>query len=318
MNSNKGLPTQKEILAFTATALIVVFGFRFSSTHADNAASFSEPPQRQASPSPTPSALSRKYEAEIRELRKNGPKLPDEIGKGGFTMKALIRGGWPITVEYELEEGAEGYIRFLVPEWKWPPLLYFEKLESTGAGKISRKEFFLPESLPEESLPYQITFDFKEDAHFRLRGIGFGLKTIKKLFKPHSNVRSADFQHRYFIRFPQSDKIKDLKCSPETINTGQGETLSYSFVPGADFSSWAVAFYVDKETNGVEKSYLVRTQRFNEIFENKLVDQRWDGRDDSGGFSDGRHHLAISAWWSDGSDPSVFVQSDQIITVVKP
>jgi hypothetical protein len=311
--------------------------------------------QSQASPSPTPDdkakAILRKVrEAQEKELNEHGPQPPSSSSTGGFSMLAFIRAGWPLVVEYEIEEGATADLEMLT--FNDRGFHYFKhRLEGDDLGAGStitgsdpqntvtlrrRKDTVAVPAEFGDLQPGTIGISAKMNtphgsrkARFKLRGLGVGVHNLHALEKPRDRdeVESQSFNFRktrFEMNFPtQGESLRDLDVTPEMIDTKQGQMAAYRFVPAETFGQWAADFstVTYKMEDGIEvtKTKRIRTKEFrSEISGGSEARGDWDGKNSRGKFSKGPHLLAVRAWWSAasaGAGASCFRNADKLITV---
>jgi hypothetical protein len=310
--------------------------------------------QHQASPSPTPDdraklLLRKVREAQEKELNEHGPQPPSSSSTGGFSMLAFIRAGWPLVVEYEIEEGATADLEIVTLNDRG--FHHFKhRLEGidigTGATISSDPHNIVTLRIRKDTVAVPAEFGDLQPgtigisarmqtphgsrkARFKLHGLGVGVHTLHALERPRDRDEAEPpafsfLNSNFEMNFPaQASVLRDLDVTPEMINTKQGQRAAYRFVPAETFGQWAADFstvtYKMEDGMEVTKTKRIQTKEFrSEISGGSEARGDWDGKNARGKFSKGPHLLAVRAWWSAasaGAGASCFRNADKLITV---
>jgi hypothetical protein len=304
----------------------------------------------KASPSPTPSpnrfgdllakALAKSREEQEKTLDQHGPQFSGSFDSNHFSLTAFCKGGQLITVDYEVEDGAEATLGATTLSAKgfntFEHHLEGTVVDQGELGLVKRDSFRLPDNFGSEPQPSILLVHAqigKQRARFKLHAMGVGVQP--NLTKPPRRKKppvttSSSYQTvgysfldgfaRVGVGLPQG-VLGDITVLPDIINTGNKQAADYLFTVNADFQSWAADFraITIKVKDGHEtlKTKWVRTDQFNEaLTQSSEVRKQWDGLNSKHRPSLGKHQLMIRAWWSKANGGAACVQvADQVITV---
>jgi len=321
--------------------LFVLFLLALNSAGQDIDPQTTRSTQHQASPTPTPTDKGKDFFRKVREdqeatLNEHGPQPGTTSQTGSFSMLSFIRAGWPLVVEYELEEGAVADLEIVTLNDRGFHR-FKHRLEGANIGEGARRDIITVPGEFGELQPGTIgisarmkTPNGSRKADFKLHGVGVGVHTLHSAEGPRRNPREAQSQSFSFINskfemtFPQESVLQDLVVTPQVIDTSQGQRASYTFRPAQTFGQWAADFStvtktVDGDGVNVTKTKRINTKEFrSEISGGSVVSGDWDGKNAKGKLSKGLHKLAIRAWWSAasaGAGASCYRNSNQEFTV---
>lgn len=235
----------------------------------------------------------------LRELSNTGPQQADSFNMSAFAIRAPIRGGWPLVVDYEHSEPGQVEVQVSVlgtPEVQRFPLPCL-------AGGRHHIQFRLPDDLGTDVREALVAVT--------ARGASGGNETL------------ADF-HLYALGAGPgavgSVAIDRLEFRPPGIHVSQGETANYQFYSKSDFDRVAVEFFRVTEVGDGSRHEYVAQQLLDEgvrpdhwIGLNEA--RRWNGLDKANRASLGPHRLQVRAWDSEGS--WVCAWSENFVTVLQ-
>jgi hypothetical protein len=214
------------------------------------------------------------------ELAKKGPQFPKRYTMSALTVQALVKGGWPMVVDYRLKKGAR--LRVEVVSKDKEPFVY--NLE--GKGDRALQIFSLPERFGDE--PVVATFAVRaiepgageqKTAPVRLYGLGAGKKAVGSV------------------------AIDEVRFGPPSVRISRFGKAQYSFRSRSDFSRVNAEFLLIRDQGGVvEVRERVRQDDIGSVGQGEWVGKdkpkQWDGKDEQGEVSAGLHLLQMRAWRS--------------------
>lgn len=231
-----------------------------------------------------------------RQLLRDGPQLPRQFNTSAMGIRGLLRGGWPIVVDYEQLRPGRVELRIGIPGAE----VITYRLDQFGLGRHLLR-FNLPSFLGDGLKPALIAVTAVDPDRpdetlggFRVYGVGIGPRAVGSI------------------------AVDRLEFAPDTVSVGQGQTAGYGFHSKSTFDNAAVEFMLVSQTpDGVHASYVngLRIRggvRQDAWFESADAD-RWDGHDAEKRVSEGRHQLQVRVW-DDGGD-WVGAWSDALVTV---
>lgn len=268
-----------------------------------------------------------------RQLNAHGPQFPATYDSSEFSMTGFLKARLPITIEYELEKGAEaklGVVLLSVKNFEiFNHRLGGEIIGDGPIGPIMRDRLELPDRFGPEFQPGLIGLQArienagkKKNARFELHGLGLG-----EPFKA-SGAGPADFMLVSSVANlleslggGQSSFIDSIRITPAAFSTSQRERTNYSFVPTNTFGAWAADFRSLSSTikDGRETITTKLVKRYEpgeQLTANETIEKQWDGLNTKGRPSRGSHRLVIRAWWSKANGAAACVRTaSQLITV---
>ena len=218
-----------------------------------------------------------------RELLRDGPQLAPQFNASAFGVRGLVRGGWPVVVDYTQQRPGRVLLRIAIPGAE--TVSY--RLDRFGLGRHALR-FELPPFLGDRRQPAVIArtaTDLETGTQtsdgFSVHGLGSGPRAVGSV------------------------AVDGLEFDPGLMRPARGETAGYAFHSRSDFDHAAVEFMqVTQSPDGVRKRY-VRGQRIGPVQRDRRIEsappQRWDGRDERAQLSTGRHQLQVRVW-DEGGD----------------
>lgn len=218
-----------------------------------------------------------------RALLRDGPQFAPQFNGSAFGVRGLVRGGWPVVVDYTQQRPGRVLLRIAIPGAE--TVTY--RLDKFGLGRHVLR-FDLPPFLGDRLKPAVIALTAADldtgretiDG-FSVLGLGIGPRAVGSV------------------------AVDRLEFDPGLMRPARGETAGYAFHSRSDFDHAAVEFMqVTQSPDGVRKRY-VRGQRIGPVQREQRVEsapmQRWDGRDEQAKLSAGRHQLQVRVW-DEGGD----------------
>lgn len=219
----------------------------------------------------------------VQQLLRDGPQLPTQFNGSAFGIRALVRGGWPIVVDYALHRPGRVQLRISLPGAE----IVTYRLDQFGLGRHLLR-FDLPPFLGDSLKPAVVALtaaDPKTGADtlgdFTVHGIGIGPRAVGSI------------------------AVDRLEFNPGTLRPRQGDTARFAFHSRSDFDNASVEYMrVTQSPDGARKHY-VNGQRIGAVRGNSRIvstdAQRWNGQDETARISTGRHQLQVRVW-DDGGD----------------
>lgn len=218
-----------------------------------------------------------------RALLRDGPQLAPQYNGSAFGVRGLVRGGWPVVVDYAQQRPGRVLLRIAIPGAE--TVTY--RLDQFGLGRHVLR-FDLPPFLGDRLKPAVIALTAADPGSgretidgFSVHGLGIGPRAVGSV------------------------AVDRLEFDPGLMRPTRGETAGYAFHSRSDFDHAAVEFMqVTQSPDGLRKRY-VRGQRIGPVQREHRVEsapaQRWDGRDDQAQLSRGHHQLQVRVW-DEGGD----------------
>ena len=228
-------------------------------------------------------AEARDESAGTRELLRDGPQLAPQFNASAFGVRGLVRGGWPVVVDYAQHSPGRVLLRIAIPGAE--TVSY--RLDQFGLGRHVLR-FELPPFLGDSLKPAVIALtaaDLETGREtidgFSVHGLGIGPRAVGSV------------------------AVDRLEFDPGLMRPARGDTARYAFRSRSDFDHAAVEFMqVTQSPDGVRKRY-VKGQRIGPVQRDSRIEslpaQRWDGRDEQAQPSSGRHQLQVRVW-DEGGD----------------
>ena len=232
----------------------------------------------------------------VQELLREGPQLPKQFNTSAFGIRGLIKGGWPIVVDYEQLVPGRVQLRIAVPGSE----ILTYRLDQFGLGRHVLR-FELPGFLSDGLKPAVVAMTAADDQlqietleGFRVYGIGIGPRAVGSV------------------------AVDQLEFSPGTLLVEQGDTAGYAFNSRSDFDNAAVEFMrVSQSPDGIRTRYVNGKRIDGGVHRGRWIGSeaayRWNGQDEQERVSRGRHQLQVRVW-DDGGD-WVGAWSDSLVTV---
>lgn len=219
----------------------------------------------------------------VRQLLRDGPQLPTQFNASAFGIRALVRGGWPIVVDYALHRPGRVQLRISIPGAE----IVTYRLDQFGLGRHLLR-FDLPPFLGDSLKPAVVALTAADPQtgretidDFTVYGVGIGPRAVGSI------------------------AVDELEFNPGEVRVRNGDTASFAFHSRSDFDNSAVEYmHVTQSPDGARKRY-VNGQRIGNVLRGSRVEsapsQRWDGHDEQARVSKGRHQLQVRVW-DDGGD----------------
>lgn len=218
-----------------------------------------------------------------RALLRDGPQLAAQYNGSAFGVRGLVRGGWPVVVDYAQHRPGQVLLRIALPGAE--TVSY--RLDKFGLGRHLLR-FDLPPFLGDRLKPAVIALTAADPDTgretidgFSVHGLGIGPRAVGSV------------------------AVDRLEFDPGMMHPARGETAGYAFHTRSDFDHAAVEFMqVSQSPDGMRKRY-VKGQRIGPVARDRRVEsapaQRWYGRDEHARLSAGRHQLQVRVW-DEGGD----------------
>lgn len=231
----------------------------------------------------------------MQHLLQTGPQVPAQFNTSAFGIRALVRSGWPIVVDYAQHKPGRVLLRISVPGAE----IVTYRLDQFGLGRHLLR-FDLPPFLGDSVRPavFALTAaDAQTGAEtidgFTVYGIGCGPRAVGSI------------------------AVDQLEFNPGEVRVQNGDTASFAFRSKSDFDNSAVEFMrITQSPDGARKRY-VNGQRIGSVQRDSRVEsapeQRWNGQDEQAQISRGRHQLQVRVW-DDGGD-WIGAWSDSLVQV---
>lgn len=219
----------------------------------------------------------------VQQLLRDGPQLPTQFNGSAFGIRALVRGGWPIVVDYALHRPGRVQLRISLPGAE----IVTYRLDQFGLGRHLLR-FDLPPFLGDSLKPAVVALTAADPktgtdtlGDFTVHGIGIGPRAVGSI------------------------AVDRLEFNPGTLRPRQGDTARFAFHSRSDFDNASVEYMrVIQSPDGARKHY-VNGQRIGAVRgDSRIVStdaQRWNGQDETARISTGRHQLQVRVW-DDGGD----------------
>jgi hypothetical protein len=231
-----------------------------------------------------------------RQLLRDGPQLPMQFNKSAFGVRGLLRGGWPIVVDYEQRVAGKVQLRISIPGSE----IVTYRLDQFGLGRHVL-QFRLPTFLGDGLKPALIALTAVDPQSpgqtlegFTVYGVGIGPRAVGSV------------------------AVDRLEFAPGTVSVSEGQTAGYGFHSQSTFDNAAVEFMrVTQTPDGVRTAYVNGKRIPGGVRQDAWVEsdpgERWNGYDFENRVSEGRHQLQVRVW-DDGGD-WVGAWSNSLVTV---
>lgn len=210
-------------------------------------------------------------------LAKEGPKFLAAYVISDFAAEVFVRQA-PIVVEYQLGEESTATITFTAVVKK-ERKTYARSLSSTG-GEVRQVSFDLPPEFGKKAV--------------------VGTMIVKAENRDRAKTDPPDFE---LLGVCMGEKgcgsigIDRLNFQPDRVRATQQEQVDYSFHSRGDFEKASAEFLVLERTPGGQyQNRRVKTEKLSGLRRDASVGRRWNGKDQKGRVSKGRHRLFVKAW----------------------
>lgn len=262
----------------------------------------------------------------LKDLTKDGPRVPDEFSMSEFSVAGPVKGGWPVHLTYQLDRPAR--VTLTVTADKTEP--FTQRLDGAGTGR-READFILPGRFGDKTKPGVLKVRAEEEiasgesasgevrlAPFQVLEMGCGNHHTGPLGQRDAPaLRPAVFvspvssllRGRAILQ-AGGGMVENVRFEPGSIRVGAGQTAAYTFLPGADFEHLKVEFrhqFLQPPALVLLISKVVKTDDIGGARRGRAVNapRPWDGRAGRrNDVSSGPHMLQVRAWDgpSTGSD----------------
>ncbi|HEX8140738.1 MAG TPA: hypothetical protein VF544_24440 [Pyrinomonadaceae bacterium] len=194
-------------------------------------------------------------------------------------MQGIVKGLWPVVIDYELEPESRALISISVNDARQPFVIELPATNDQRAEVVRQ----LPAEFGQKPLVGLIYFqafksgpEGRRPARFFLYGLGMGDKAVGSMV------------------------IDQLRFQPGQIRTKLKEKASYSFHSRADFDAVSADFLrVISPPGGATSWQLAGREMLKDgVRRDKTVARDWDGRTINGTVSQGPHQFQVRVWRS--------------------
>ncbi|GGO79792.1 hypothetical protein GCM10011348_14990 [Marinobacterium nitratireducens] len=228
-----------------------------------------------------------------------GPELAPLFNSSAFAMRAAVRGGWPLVIDYA--HGGPGQVEVQISKRGSGEVLTFPLPRLDGGRHIVR--FQLPPWLGDD--------------------VGDAIIAVTARGGPDGTQTLPDFRIYGLGAGPEavgSVAIDRLGFGPPGIRVSEHEDARYRFFSRSDFDSLSVEFFrVSESGDGSRHEFVDQQLLPGGVRPNHWVgldeERRWDGRGTAQQTSLGRHRLQVRAWDADGD--WVCAWSDSFVNVLQ-
>jgi len=265
---------------------------------------------------------------QVKKLTKKGPRLPLEYDMSDLSLRAFVKGGWPIVLDYRLESGAFAELSISVNGVT--PLI-----TKIDPAKRAQLRIAIPNDFGAKPQVAKLRITAltrkKEPAAFHLFGIAMGERGVQALWKV--NAHNSEMQlamNRSSVtpaldyeplslstsNAPQtSSSIQISVADPTTIRPRQRPSLSFSARCQSNFNSgrWEVW-----HVGGLRRAVEVWQESTGSILPNKTKSGKWNGIKSGKQVSFGNHFVQLTAWYGRQSDRDwVVASTDSNLIVIR-
>jgi hypothetical protein len=210
----------------------------------------------------------------LARLLAEGPAL--EFRKDGIDGDVVVRGGWPVVVDYALEK--TGFLLLTIAVEKGEPGIYRVPADGTAPAGLRR----------------QAVLHLKRDLGDAIQAGNLSLRA----FEGTTGERPIPFQ---LYGLGAGDKavgsmtIVDLTFAPPDIAVGQKQTAEYGFTVLRSFNQVRAQISRLTDSGGIPQT--VWDKLLHPVpSQNDKIHDVWDGRDLNHKISKGLHTLQVTAW----------------------
>lgn len=234
----------------------------------------------------------------LSKLDKLGPLFPaTAYSMSNFSVEGVVKGNWPIVVDYELEADSTAEVTISINDGK---LKIAIPLPPTN-GERGEAQTRLPEVFGQGPQLGVVSFkafkngpEPRKPAQFFLYGLGVGDKAVGSMV------------------------IVQLRFQPGRIRPKLKEKASYSFKSLSDFSNVTADFKIATVApDGSTHPQLAYSKEFKDgVRQDQTMNGDWDGKNSKGKISVGPHQFHIRAWrgLKSGADWA-FAAEKKLVTV---
>ncbi|MBN8443098.1 MAG: hypothetical protein J0M28_15555 [Thauera sp.] len=226
---------------------------------------------------------------EAVELAQGGPRLPEAYAFASLSFPAVLKGGWPAVVAYDIAPGAEVEIEFATTGADPQRFRLPSPPADAGGRERVLLTFELPARLGKELTAGMVSMHVlssSDDARkpvVRLHGLGAGPLAVGSV------------------------AIDNVVFEPEQFRLATGQRAYYGFHSKSDFSRAGVDIArLERQGEGVRlvrvRSDAVRQSIARNAWVGREPPLYWDGRTQNGQPSLGPHLLYVRAWAADAGD----------------
>jgi hypothetical protein len=208
-------------------------------------------------------------------LDAEGPQFPETFNMSDFSMIAYVRGGWPMVIDFQLEQPA--IVLLTIAADGIEPFYYH-----LDARNIARHQ---------EKLTIPARFgDAATPAKYSIRALGATTGEVKPVYLRLFGLGAGP-------RAVGSLKIDDLRFTPGTIHTAQQEKANYSFHSHDDFTKAEAEFWsVGRLPGGPVIPTRMDVEKIkNVVHRDEQVASSWEGKH-KGKPLKGQFQLQVCGW----------------------
>ncbi|MDT5060580.1 MAG: hypothetical protein QOH63_1039 [Acidobacteriota bacterium] len=267
----------------------------------------------------------------IKLLLESGPQFPERFDIRDFSVDVLLKGHWPVAIEYELEPEATATVIVTVKGAK--PFSF--NLPATGTGHPHAASFILPDHFGDQLLPAKISFKAEKQssaghelAQFELYALAIGPDAVRPAQpgQPQPNQPQPNSKNRFetasdsfqadhplsLAKAQGSAAVDRVIFDRPGINVSAGEVVAYSFQSAADFQKWSATFLSSSGSSRNRRA----VYDFRELIpQSTLVSKTWNGKNERNRLvPTGTYKVLIRAWRSIGGQ-SASASSQQNVRV---
>ena len=219
----------------------------------------------------------------VSSLAQSGPLFATTFNMSAFNVRGLVRGGWPIILDYEL--GTPSLVELTLSA-RGLSEVYTYDLSRFGIGRRSI-QFRIPAELFGDQVRPALIAVTATDVErrqtvpdFRVHALGIGPRAIGSV------------------------AIDRVEFRPPSIRVLRQEQAAYRFFSHSNFSNLSAEFVkVENSADGIHH-YFVHNQFLGGARKDQWVGdperRGWDGRDKAKRVSSGPHKLQVRAWDQQG------------------
>jgi hypothetical protein len=220
-------------------------------------------------------------------LAREGPRLPAAYAFASLRLEAVVKGGWPVVVAYELAPGAAAEIEFALADGNAQRF----RLPAPPAG-AARERRLLTAELP----PWMGKVLATGTVSVHLEHAGDGSLPPVRLFGLGCGPLAVG-----------SVAIDEVVFEPGRLRLAAGERAFYGFHSKSDFSKAGIDIARLEGRGDGARLVRVRSEPVTQsVARDAWVGREpplsWNGRDQSGAPSTGAHLLYVRAWAPDPGD----------------
>jgi hypothetical protein len=215
----------------------------------------------------------------VEDLLKSGPQLAPAFNMSAFAVRGLVRGGWPLVVDFEQRLPGEVKLRVSA---RGAPEIYTYRLGRDQVGR-RRIQLPLPAELGESPTPALIAVmatdpqDGSTLPAFEVYGLGAGPRAVGSV------------------------AIDQVLFQPPRIRVTRNETAAYRFFSHSDFNHASVEFMRTDNSPDGTRYFLVNSEALRDgVRRDQWIGEQerrdWRGLDGQNQVSSGPHKLQVRVW----------------------